>query len=85
MWIHYSGKAFIHKWDKEGESCFGSVVEDFHWEQYTKTRWHKPVKRNYFDNGGEAFSQEQQHIVHQISLEMDKWSTDSGGKCEWFY
>lgn len=40
--------------DKEDKSGLEKVVQDFHWEQFTKSKWYKPVKRDDFGNGGEA-------------------------------
>lgn len=32
--------------DKEGQSGSEKVVRDFHWEQFTKNKRYKPVKRD---------------------------------------
>lgn len=40
--------------DKEDESCLEKVIQDVHWEQLTKSKRYKPVKRDDFENGVEA-------------------------------
>lgn len=84
VWTYYSGKVFIHKGGTKRVRVVWKMLLKIFIESSSSRPDGTSQWREITLTMEERLSEEQWHIVHQISLEINKWSSGEGGKCGWF-